>query len=117
MFVISFFFSSRRRHTRCALVTGVQTWLFRSQRPLATPPPAMPASICSGVARRSCAYLGTRDSGLGTREEPMRARQTGTRDQIPTVFARGTGGHAQGVALAAAPSSPSPAPHERKRGG
>src|SRR3546814_1058542 len=26
-----FFFSSRRRHTRCALVTGVQTVLFRSQ--------------------------------------------------------------------------------------
>src|SRR3546814_2756260 len=26
-----FFFSSRRRHTRCALVTGVQTWLFRSR--------------------------------------------------------------------------------------
>src|SRR3546814_2071702 len=25
-----FFFSSRRRHTRCALVTGVQTLLFRS---------------------------------------------------------------------------------------
>src|SRR3546814_7256230 len=25
MFCISFFFSSRRRHTRCALVTGVQT--------------------------------------------------------------------------------------------
>src|SRR3546814_16053977 len=25
MFVIFFFFSSRRRHTRCALVTGVQT--------------------------------------------------------------------------------------------
>src|SRR3546814_4366168 len=24
------YFSSRRRHTRCALVTGVQTWLFRS---------------------------------------------------------------------------------------
>src|SRR3546814_10426129 len=30
--LMSFFFSSRRRHTRCALVTGVQTWLFRSQR-------------------------------------------------------------------------------------
>src|SRR3546814_9463295 len=33
MYVIFFFFSSRRRHTRCALVTGVQTcalpiWLF-----------------------------------------------------------------------------------------
>src|SRR3546814_9769346 len=25
-----FFFSSRRLHTRCELVTGVQTWLFRS---------------------------------------------------------------------------------------
>src|SRR3546814_15426084 len=25
MFVVVFFFSSRRRHTRCALVTGVQT--------------------------------------------------------------------------------------------
>src|SRR3546814_11287846 len=25
-----FFFSSRRRHTRCALVTGVQTCLFQS---------------------------------------------------------------------------------------
>src|SRR3546814_7452000 len=25
-FVLVFFFSSRRRHTRCALVTGVQTW-------------------------------------------------------------------------------------------
>src|SRR3546814_1397457 len=28
----SFFFSSRRRHTRCALVTGVQTVLFRSAK-------------------------------------------------------------------------------------
>src|SRR3546814_19990559 len=27
-----FFFSSRRRHTRCALVTGVQRVLFRSDR-------------------------------------------------------------------------------------
>src|SRR3546814_1245117 len=35
MYVCCFFFSSRRRHTRCALVTGVQTcalpiyWLWR----------------------------------------------------------------------------------------
>src|SRR3546814_10725153 len=28
--VLFFFFSSRRRHTRCALVTGVQRVLFRS---------------------------------------------------------------------------------------
>src|SRR3546814_3823328 len=25
LFIVHFFFSSRRRHTRCALVTGVQT--------------------------------------------------------------------------------------------
>src|SRR3546814_2448911 len=25
LYILSFFFSSRRRHTRCALVTGVQT--------------------------------------------------------------------------------------------
>src|SRR3546814_4565407 len=30
MLLLCFFFSSRRRHTICALVTGVQTWLFRS---------------------------------------------------------------------------------------
>src|SRR3546814_3560408 len=29
-FLLCFFFSSRRRHTRCALVTGVQSVLFRS---------------------------------------------------------------------------------------
>src|SRR3546814_6922241 len=31
--VVVFFFSSRRRHTICALVTGVQTCLFRSKQP------------------------------------------------------------------------------------
>src|SRR3546814_2671020 len=31
-YVLLFFFSSRRRHTRCALVTGVQRVLFRSPR-------------------------------------------------------------------------------------
>src|SRR3546814_8956867 len=30
MIFVFFFFSSRRRHTRCALVTGVQRVLFRS---------------------------------------------------------------------------------------
>src|SRR3546814_5084177 len=32
LFIVCFF-SSIRRHTRCALVTGVQTWLFRSFLP------------------------------------------------------------------------------------
>src|SRR3546814_5304600 len=31
MIVFLFVFSSRRRHTRCALVTGVQRVLFRSE--------------------------------------------------------------------------------------
>src|SRR3546814_7676187 len=52
--VCCFFFSSRRRHTMCALVTGVQTVLFRSLAdgrvialpPLAAAPPAgTPLSI------------------------------------------------------------------------
>src|SRR3546814_5852475 len=34
LFVFVFFFSSRRRHTRCALVTGVQTCAL----PILTPP-------------------------------------------------------------------------------
>src|SRR3546814_16744785 len=38
---ICFFFSSRRRHTRCALVTGVQSVLFRSRR-LAMRPDVLP---------------------------------------------------------------------------
>src|SRR3546814_2071552 len=41
-----FFFSSRRRHTRCALVTGVQTCALPIFRPGAGPPPSP-----EGVAR------------------------------------------------------------------
>src|SRR3546814_3961786 len=32
LFYLLFFFSSRRRHTRCALVTGVQTCALRSNQ-------------------------------------------------------------------------------------
>src|SRR3546814_3950954 len=43
--VVLFFFSSRRRHTRCALVTGVQTCALPIlSRPL-DPPPAREAAI------------------------------------------------------------------------
>src|SRR3546814_2975400 len=40
MLLIIFFFSSRRRHTRCALVTGVQTCalpISKSQLPVVLP--------------------------------------------------------------------------------
>src|SRR3546814_1381664 len=45
---VVFFFSSRRRHTRCALVTGVQTC-------------ALPISVVPGVARRPRRRLDPRD--------------------------------------------------------
>src|SRR3546814_2507569 len=53
-----FFFSSRRRHTRCALVTGVQT-LFRSTseiNPQAATPAAPPAPE-NGKRRRALLIL------------------------------------------------------------
>src|SRR3546814_3478533 len=47
--VFIFFFSSRRRHTRCALVTGVQTCalpISRRHAPVRPrPPPTAPAGI------------------------------------------------------------------------
>src|SRR3546814_10080797 len=49
IFCVGFFFSSRRRHTRCALVTGVQTWLFRSagRHHVRPPPVRRPAPAAS----------------------------------------------------------------------
>src|SRR3546814_2413502 len=50
VFFCLFFFSSRRRHTRCALVTGVQTC-------------ALP--IWSGLSRRCCCGGGCRTGSAG----------------------------------------------------
>src|SRR3546814_17913109 len=61
-----FFFSSRRRHTRCALVTGVQTCALpiscarlaakvlgrRAERPLPKPPTVAPTLRCRSEERR-----------------------------------------------------------------
>src|SRR3546814_11732972 len=46
LFFSFFFFSSRRRHTRCALVTGVQTCALPISSPPAPPPP--PEAIGEG---------------------------------------------------------------------
>src|SRR3546814_9788704 len=49
-----FFFSSRRRHTRCALVTGVQTCalpIFRMTKQPLTVYLANPRGFCAGVER------------------------------------------------------------------
>src|SRR3546814_4603985 len=49
---VSLFFSSRRRHTRCALVTGVQTC-------------ALPISVALGVAALACAAGNAIAAALG----------------------------------------------------
>src|SRR3546814_4931167 len=62
---IMFFFSSRRRHTRCALVTGVQRVLFRSAR----------ADRPAGGVARQYPRSGTHVKG----KLPERARGSGPR--------------------------------------
>src|SRR3546814_6553191 len=48
---VFFFFSSRRRHTRCALVTGVQTCALPISCFTARPPRWHPAAIATGRCR------------------------------------------------------------------
>src|SRR3546814_6042807 len=95
MFICLFFFSSRRRHTRCALVTGVQTCALpiSPHRSALTPcehlrqalvpafPPALLRAIpgeyqndettCRRVSRHVLAGTGWLRSG-GTRSEERR---------------------------------------------
>src|SRR3546814_11676319 len=63
MFVFVFFFSSRRRHTRCALVTGVQT--------CALPISFFRSLACRGVPRWDSSY-GGRQRGRGRRRRRRR---------------------------------------------
>src|SRR3546814_5162347 len=66
----SFFFSSRRRHTRCALVTGVQTC-------------ALPIYLVElGLHRRAVAVLTVLDQEHGQKGEDGRRRVD---DQLPGV--------------------------------
>src|SRR3546814_6667651 len=54
---VDFFFASRRRHTRCALVTGVQTCALPISRPRATRSAATNSTPCwrwPKPAARSC---------------------------------------------------------------
>src|SRR3546814_1988705 len=50
LLTVVFFFSSRRRHTRCALVTGVQTWAL----------PIYFKVICDALAVASAGKIGDR---------------------------------------------------------
>src|SRR3546814_14225101 len=75
----SFFFSSRRRHTRCALVTGVQTGVLPISRAWArrTSPPRAPSprSPPSPPAEPVCRAL--RDPGLRLRLTPRTSNVVG----------------------------------------
>src|SRR3546814_10876021 len=64
--VVCFFFSSRRRHTRCALVTGVQTCALpisttaattsaQLEQPTTPKLPALKAEACGDAARKAVA--------------------------------------------------------------
>src|SRR3546814_16923436 len=79
VFFCYFFFSSRRRHTRCALVTGVQTcalpisWAGQDMRQIGPPVPTIVGSTSDPLAAKiadSAADSG-RDN-LHTRIEPER---------------------------------------------
>src|SRR3546814_4890286 len=75
------FFSSRRRHTRCALVTGVQTCalpICRSKDRRMTN--KLSSAVCY-AAEASGIYMGyaDRDEVLGALNELLEAERAGTR--------------------------------------
>src|SRR3546814_2689993 len=88
-----FFFSSRRRHTRCALVTGVQTCALPICRsPISNPwaPPALavahpipPISLSAACRRRSRQWL--RRSKPGRLLASDLARLTSTQTSDPGI--------------------------------
>src|SRR3546814_14785623 len=83
MFVLScliqhlfFFFSSRRRHTICALVTGVQTCALPILLPLTARPPV------HGVSHQEAAYLANGAlpvNALGNKMRPMARKHVSQR--------------------------------------
>src|SRR3546814_15978945 len=76
--MVCFFFSSRRRHTRCALVTGVQTCALPISRPAESSAEALGRPVASDGEARSC-------------RDPARLRRAGAASRIP----RGDGATAQ----------------------
>src|SRR3546814_3138310 len=72
MLLFLFFFSSRRRHTRCALVTGVQTC-------------ALPISVDRVVAGQGGGRSGSQVLTRVGRHEASRVRERSMRNRVPTV--------------------------------
>src|SRR3546814_8861543 len=75
---VCFFFSSRRRHTRCALVTGVQTCAL----PICRPPHREKAGDCAhfsssnrGISSKKCCSLNGRNAEFGGQVHSSRHHQ------------------------------------------
>src|SRR3546814_19888256 len=84
LFAFCFFFSSRRRHTRCALVTGVQTcalpiWAVRNDRP---------DFVEQVVDRSLCANGGRFQHIAGPELDCVRAMQSDV-ERAPDIALRG----------------------------
>src|SRR3546814_15929446 len=84
------FFSRRRRHTRCALVTGVQSWALPIYRP--APPPATHRIIAVGGRVGEWAGAALDSGALRPVDQPRREpkpdqRHRRTRDQIAQIMA------------------------------
>src|SRR3546814_2674691 len=81
--VLVFFFSSRRRHTRCALVTGVQTCAL----PISGLPAAADAASCAKAAKPSAGDLSLAVRKLQTRLM-VAALTCGARDEYNSFVSR-----------------------------
>src|SRR3546814_5343210 len=93
LYLFVFFFSSRRRHTRCALVTGVQTcalpiWaeggklLAHQYRQLGTLPPAV-GEQCMGPRERLDAPADGGDEFVGARRLRQLHHRVDDGEQVP----------------------------------
>src|SRR3546814_6571034 len=83
---IVFFFSSRRRHTRCALVTGVQTCALPICRKLKLPVPVR--FVCPTVAR---AFRSNKELGVNPFVQvlpPRSVAPSGRATRFPTKIGR-----------------------------
>src|SRR3546814_18532425 len=87
LLTMRFFFSSRRRHTRCALVTGVQTCAL----PIFSQHSSDADAICASLpARTACRHSGQRARSPSARSSGKCLRFANGADANPERGRRGT---------------------------
>src|SRR3546814_10200167 len=87
LFCYSFFFSSRRRHTRCALVTGVQTCalpIWIAHRVAAAPYQSF--AVFRDTERLESAIIDLCMSGLDRTEFSLVARDGALQDRLRRAY-------------------------------